>query len=118
MTELERETLAAIAGSRLRDVQGLDLTDDFAGMAAACLACDLVVSVGTALAELSGAVGARTLLALPHTSAIAQGRAGPDGSDRYWPAARCLARAHGENRQQFSARLADAAVRSLNGGRR
>ena len=49
-------------GIRVICLEDLDLTDDLDGVAAVAAACDLVVSIGNAVAHLSAACGVRTWL--------------------------------------------------------
>ncbi len=49
-------------GIRIICLDDLDLTDDLDGVAAVAAACDLVVSIGNAVAHLSAACGVRTWL--------------------------------------------------------
>lgn len=56
----ELAEVEAAHGVRIRAMPGVDLRDDQEEIAALCVACDVVLTPGTALRELSGALGART----------------------------------------------------------
>jgi Flp pilus assembly protein TadD len=53
-------------GVDLAVLEDLDLRNDLDGLAAAIMACDLVVTTSNSTAHIAGALGKRTLLLLPH----------------------------------------------------
>jgi ADP-heptose:LPS heptosyltransferase len=53
------------AGLAIDLLDGLDLTDDLDGVAAAAAACDVVVSIGNAVSHLAAACGVPTWLLAP-----------------------------------------------------
>lgn len=53
-------------GVDLAELEGLDLKDDIDGLAAAIMACDVVLTTSNSTAHIAGALGKRTLLLLPN----------------------------------------------------
>jgi tetratricopeptide (TPR) repeat protein len=52
--------------SPVHSLENLDTFNDLDGLAAAIMACDLVITISNTTAHLSGALGKETLLLLPH----------------------------------------------------
>src|SRR5438270_9946329 len=78
----ERRAFEADHPGVLRRLEGLDLDDDFDGVACAMVACGEVVTSSNAAAHLAGAIGAPTTLVylrawppVPYWSADSGGRA-------------------------------------------
>lgn len=56
----ELREVEAKYGVKIHTMPGVDLKDDQEDIAGLCMACDIVLTPGTALRELAGALGART----------------------------------------------------------
>lgn len=56
----ELKEVEAKYGVKMHAMPGVDLKDDQEDIAGLCMACDIVLTPGTALRELAGALGART----------------------------------------------------------
>lgn len=56
----ELKEVEAKYGVKIHAMPGVDLKDDQEDIAGLCMACDIVLTPGTALRELAGALGART----------------------------------------------------------
>jgi Tfp pilus assembly protein PilF len=69
----ELEAARAAGVGEVWQYPGLDTQNDIDGVAALIQACDLVVSIGNAVAHLSGAVGKRAFVLLPRLGVRAAG---------------------------------------------
>jgi hypothetical protein len=83
----ELKALRELTGGEILEPPGLDIRNDIDGLAALCVALDLVVSVGNATSALAGACGAPTVLV---SGPAAWPQLGTDGYPWY-PSVRCLA---------------------------